>query len=228
MIKKISGSLFFVFAALLSVLSFLNNNIAGSVIPVVIYVSAGILLFSFDGASAKNCAEGFRERKIQCVEIIVFLAVFTVFMIITGFVTGAKSSGKDISAVILESAINALPYFFAMIVFAVMTAVYVIPFWNCKKAFGLNSAKLNDFISSDEELKDYSGNNTVLAGRKAVLLTKTLCVLPFEYIDSVIFRSSVDKDIVFTLTDGKKLEIVANKKMYDAVESALDEYRKNS
>lgn len=225
MINKIIGSLFLFFAILLSVVSILNNNLIGAVIPVLLYVLSAFFFFGFDRVYNKSFIDGFSSRKNQCYFIIFFLIVYAILMMFTGFSTGVKSSGLDFSSVLISALINCLPFFVPMMVFAVMLATYVISFFACKKNFKLDADKLSKYISSEESFEPCIEDKTVLVSKKIIFFPKIFCIVPFECIDSVKFYNSIEKDIIFTLNNGKKVEIVANKKKFEAVDAAFNLYK---
>ena len=232
MVKKILGGFLFIIAALILIGAIANGSFmsdrgsaastygafVGTMLPIVVNVIAGIFLFRFDGVYKKNYVEGFKARKKQCSKIVAFIVVYAVFMLFAGI--GAGMSGTD--NYLLSYIVSALPYFVSMMIFAMMLGIYATPFWACQKNFKLDDALLNEYLSVNETFYSYSEDNTVIASNKVIFFPRTFCAMPFAQIDNVKFKNiGVEQDVVFKLKNGKKIEIVANKRKYDNIISAL-------
>ena len=232
MLRKILGGLLWAVAALILIGSIANGSFmsdrgstaatygafVGTMLPIVANVLAGIFLMNFDGAYKKTYVEGFKVRKKQCSRIVVFIVVYAVFLLFAAI--GAGTSGAD--NYLLAYIVAALPYFIPMMIFAMMLGIYATPYWACQKNFKFDDAMLNEYLSVDETFYTYSEDNSVIASSKVIFFPKTFCILPFEQIASTQFKNlGVEQDVVFSLTNGKKIEIVAGKKQYDSIVSAI-------
>lgn len=232
MVRKILGGFLFVLAALILIGSMSNGSFmsdrdssaatygafTGTMLPIIANVLAGIFLIRFDGVYTKTYIEGFKARKKQCSKIVLFIVIYAVFMFFAGI--GAGASGTD--NYLLAFVISALPYFVPMMIFAIMLSFYATPYWACQKNFRLDDLMLNEYLSSSESFCSYSEDNSVIASNKVIFFTKIFCTIPFAQIDSVEFKNiGVEQDVVFKLRNGKKIEIVANKKKYDNIISAI-------
>ena len=235
MIRKILGILLWIMAALILLGSIANGSFmsdrgsaaatygafVGTMLPIVANVLAGIFLVRFDSVYKKTYVEGFKTRKKQCSKIVTFIAVYAVFMFFAGI--GAGASGAD--NYLLAFVVSALPYFVPVMIFAMMLGIYATPFWACQKNFNLDDAMLNEYLSVNETFYSYSEDNTVIASNKVLFFPKTFCTMPFCQIASTKFKNlGVEQDVVFNLTNGKKIEIVAGKKQYDNIVSAIAAY----
>lgn len=232
MIRKILGGLLILEAALIIIGSIVNGSFmsdqgsaaatygtfVGTMLPVIVNVFGGIFLFGFDKVYKQNYIDGFNARKKQCTKVILFVAFYAFAVILTGM--GAGASGAD--NYFLAFIVTALPYFVPLMIFALMIGMYAVPYWACKKNFKLDDALLNEYISVNETFYTYSEDNSVLASNKVLFFPKTFCIVPFEQIASTKFYNAIEQDIIFTLTNGKKVEIVANKKQYDSVVAAIE------
>ncbi len=233
MVKKIIGCLFFVAAALALVGAAVNGTfsqgstpaalgaVVGTLIPVVAYVIGGILLLTFDNITKKAYIDGYQAREKQCSKISTLLVVFTIMLFLAGF--GVGLSGFD--NIFQKFLIAAYPYFIPLIVFAVIYAIYVIPYRTCQKNCNLDDAALNNYLSPDAVFYTYAEDNSVLASDKILFFPQTFCVIPFDQIVSTKFYNKIEQDIIFTLTNGKKVEIVAGKKKYDSVLAAIEAHK---
>ena len=232
MVKKIIGSLFFVAAILGFVGAAVNGTLAqdlgsaaatygsfvGTLIPVIAYILSGIFLFSFDNIYKNSYIDGFMARKKQCSKITTFLIVFGIMSILAAF--GAGLSGLDNIFTKILTAM--LPYFIPAIVFSVMSSIYVIPYQLSIKNCNLDEIALNAYLSSEEVFYTYTEDNSVLASNKVLFFPKIYCVIPFDQIASTKFYNMIEQDIIFTLTNKNKVEIVAGKKQYAGVLAAIE------
>lgn len=232
MIRKILGGLLFVEAALIVIGSIANGSFmsdqgsaaatygtfVGTMLPVIVNILGGIFLFRFDKVYKQTYIDGFNARKKQCSKFILFVVFYALAMFLAGI--GAGASGAD--NFFLAFIIAALPYFVPMMIFALMLGMYAVPYWACQKNFKFDDATLNEYISVNETFYTYSEDNSVLASNKVLFFPKTFCIIPFDQIASTKFYNAIEQDIIFTLTNGKKVEIVANKKKYDSVVSAIE------
>lgn len=232
MLRKILGGLLFVESALIIIGSIANGSFmsdqgsaaatygafVGMMIPVVVNILGGIFLLTFDKVYKQSYVDGFKLRSKQCSKFIVFIVIYALAMFLAGI--GAGTSGAD--NFFLAFILAALPYFIPMMIFAMMLGVYAVPYWACQKNFKFNDTVLNEYISSNEVFTNYSEDGSVLASNKVLFFPKTFCIIPFDQIASTKFYNAIEQDIIFTLTNGKKVEIVANKKQYDSVVAAIE------
>ena len=229
MIRKIYGVLLLVFAAFLTYsvvyTALLMNDVGydnpgyllGMGLPVVAYLFSGIFLIRFDSVYKKSYVEGFKARRKQCTLIVVYIVVFFVFAFL-----GGKSMFDSIFNLILWAVLYFVPGMF----FAIMLAFYAVPYWNCNKKFSYIENALNTYLTPEEAFKSYSEDNFVLANSKVLFLPKIFCVIPLDQIASVKFVNIiVEKDVYFHLTNGKKIEIVADQKKYESIKAAFEANR---
>lgn len=233
MIRKILGGLLWAVAALILIGSIANGSFmsdrgsaaatygafVGTMLPIITNIFAGLFLMTFDNVYKKSYVEGFKARKKQCSKIVLFLAIYAMFMFFAGI--GAGASGAD--NFILALIVAVLPYFVPMMIFAFMLSYFAIPYWNCNKNFKFNEGVLNEYLSVNESFKSYAEDNSVLANNKVLFLPKTFCIFPLEQIASTKFTNIiVEQDVFINLTNGKKIEIVAGKKKYDSIVVAIE------
>ena len=237
MVKKIIGGLFVLVAILILVGSIANGSFMndrgsaaatygaflGTLISIVFFTLSGIFLFFFDRIYNLSYLDGFKARKKQCIKIILFVISFAVLGFFAGI--GSGSSGSDNSWISLI--LYLLPFFVPMMVFALMISLYVIPYFACKKHFKLDEALLNEYLSNKEAFRPYTENASVLASDAVLFFPKNFCIIPFEQIASIKFYNSLEQDVIFSLKNGKKIEIVAGKKVYDAIATAIEDHNKN-
>lgn len=232
MIRKILGGLLFLVAALGLIGSIANGSFmsdrgsaaatygtfVGTMLPIITNVLAGIFLMSFDGVYKKAYIEGYKARKKQCSKIVLFIIVYAVFMFFACIGVGASETDNYLLAFV----VSVLPYFVSLMIFAMMLGIYAMPYWGCQKNFKLDDSMLNEYLSVNETFCSYSEDNSIIASNKVLFFTKTFCTMPFAQIDSVEFKNiGVEQDVVFKLTNGKKIEIIAGKKKYDNITSAI-------
>lgn len=230
MAKKVIGILFFVAAALATIGAFATGNMesnlksgaaavgfyAGLLLPVVVYVLSGIFFLTFDKVYKLNYVNGFNARAKQCSKIVVFLVIYVVFLFFVG--VGAGASGAD--NFILVFLVSALPYFIPVLIFAGALGMYAVPYWACKKQ---NDPTLNGQLSADEVFYTYADDDSVLASSKVLFFPRLFCAVPFETIASVkLVKTPFEKDVVFTLQNGKKLEMAIAQKQYDSIVAAIN------
>lgn len=238
MVRKILGGLHFVAAALTLIGSIANGSFmsdrgpaaatygafVGTMLPIIVYVLTGIFLMKFDGVYKKTYIEGFRNRKKQCSKILVFIVIYFVFMFFAAI--GAGTSGTD--NFLLTFVVSVLPYFVPMMIFAMMLGFYATPYWACRKNFDLDDAMLNEYFSVDEIFHTYSEDNSIIASKKVLFFPKTFCTIPFKQIASTQFQNlGVEHDVIFNLTNGKKIVLVAGKKQYENIVSAIAAQKNN-
>lgn len=236
MIKKIFAGLFFVVALLALIGSIINTMgilalglfpkaigyLIGSLIAPVLYILSGFFLLFFDRAYKMTYAEGFKLRIKQNVKIILFTVIYGVLTLGSGLVSVLNSKGSLLETW-LGWFVAALPYLIPVVVFAVMLAIYVIPFGASKKRFVYNDDMINEYLSAKEELRCYSDDHSVLANKKVIFMPKLFVVIPMKQIASVKFvNTGIEQDVVFKQPDGQKLEVVAGKKKYEAILRAID------
>lgn len=230
MVKKVLGGLFFVAAAVL-LIGMVGNIIRAedydwgsafaSLLAVVLYVLSGIFMLRFDGVSQKKVMNGFRARKAQCSKIVLFVVIYGILAILAS--VGAALSMADNYIVAWILAI--LPYIIPVCIFAGMMGTYVIPYKRCQKLFGLNDAALRQYMSCGP-FRSYSQDRSVIANDAVLYFPKLFCLVPFDQIASIKFVNMViEQDIVFTLKDGKKVEIVGGKQKYNCVAAAINAHR---
>lgn len=235
MVRKILGGFLFVIAALILIGSIASGSFMsdrgsaaatygtfiGTMLPIITNALAGIFLMRFDDVYKKTYIEGFKARRKQCSKFVLFIVTYAMFMFFASIGVGA--SGTD--NYLLSFVISALPYFAPMMIFGMMLGIYAMPYWACKKNFKLDDSMLNEYLSVNETFYSYSEDNSVIASNKVLFFTKTFCTIPFAQIDSVEFKNiGVEQDVVFKLKNGKKIEIVAGKKKYDNITSAITAY----
>lgn len=229
MVRKIYGGLLLALSAFLTY-SFVNTALLlsdagydnagyllGMALPVIAYVFAGIFLITFDSVYKKSYVEGFKVRRKQCPKIVLFTVVFIVFAIL---------GGKNMMDSIVSLIVWVLIYFVPAMFFAAMFGYFAIPYWNCNKKFSYIENALNTYLTPEEAFESYSEDNFVLASSKVLLFPKTFCVVPLDQIASVEFVNIfVEKDVYFRLTNGKKIEIVADQKKYESIKAAIEAKR---
>ncbi len=239
MVKKLLGGLLFAESALILIGSVANGSFArdrgsaaatfgyflGILLPIIVNVFAGIFLMIFDSVSKKTYIEGFKARKKQCSGIVLFIVIYAVFMFFTGL--GIGVSGTD--HYFLTFIVATLPYFIPVVIFAMMLGIYATPYWACRKKLKFDDVMLNEFLSVNETFYTYSDDNSLLASNKIFFFPKIFCAIPFDQIASTKFKNiGVEQDVIFNLTNGKKIEIVAGKKQYDSIVSILAAYAQAS
>lgn len=229
MIRKIYGVLLLVLAAFLTYsvvnTALLMNDagyfnpgyLLGMALPVIAYLFSGIFLIGFDSVYKKTYVEGFKARRKQCTMIVLYMVVFVLLAIL---------GGKNMMDSIFNLIVWALLYFAPAMFFAFMFGFYAVPYWNCNKKFSYIENALNTYLTPEEAFKSYSEDNFVLASSKILYFPKTFCVVPLDQIASVEFVNIfVEKDVYFRLTNGKKIEIVADQKKYESIKAAIEAKR---
>ena len=214
MTKKIIGVLFFALAALdlfgaVSNGTFESDRAVFTIVSIILYLLSGLFFITFDNVYKKELAEGFKTRQKQNLIIILFTLSYAVLVFLAGVGAGVRGAGNYLLAFV----VLALPYFLPLLVFSGMLGMYVVPFNTCKKQFGAE-------LPNKENLKAYT--EKVMADDRMIFFPRYFCCIPFEKIESVKHTSALEQDIVFTLKNKKKLELVANKKQYKAVLSAIE------
>ena len=235
MIKKILGGLFFVAAILILIGSIANGSFmgdhgsvaatygafVGTMLPIIVNVCAGIFLIRFDRVYKMTYIEGFKVRKKQCSIIILFFILYDIGMII--------AVGNAVYSYLSGLILVALLYFAPVIIFMVMLGVYATPYWACRKNFKLDDSMLNDYFYFNATFYTYSEDNSVLASDKVLFFPKTFCIMPFSQIASAEFKNSgIEQDVIFKLVNGKKIEMVAGKKRYEEIASAIAAHEQNN
>ena len=217
MAKKIIGVLFWATALIVIIGAaaggfLMSDRAPGIIIPALSYILAGLFFFRFDRALKRDFADGFAIRKQQNLCIILFVVFYALLIFLVGVKAGMSAATNPLGSFIL----GVVPYFIPALVFSGMFGMYAAPFNLCKKQFGEASFSA-EFESFDEK-------DRVLASETALFFPRYFCLIPFEKIESVKFVSSLERDIIFTLKNKKKLEIVAGKKQYEAVLAAMDKF----
>ena len=232
MLRKILGILFLVAAALVLIGSIATGSLlgdrgsaaatygafTGTMLAVVLYVLAGVFLLRFDSVYQKSHVEGYKIRARQCTFILLFVFAFLILMLMAGIVTGLSAPENFLLSYLLA----ALPYFVPLVVFAMFTAVYVIPFQNCRKRIPMDDAALQAHFTDANAFTALTDDGSVLASNGALFFPRIFCLVPFAQISSVKFYNAIEQDVIFTLTSGKKLELVSSKKQFEAVQAAIE------
>ena len=232
MVRKILSVLLWIESALIVIGSIANGSLlgdagataatlgtmVGTLLPVVVNILGGVFLWRFDRVCRQIYIDGFNARKSQCVRILLFVVFYGAAMFLAGI--GAGASGADNYTVAFL--LSALPYLVPLLIFAGMLGVYAVPYWACIKQFRLDAAALNEYISANELFYTYSEDNSVIASNKVLFFPRIFCIIPFAYIASTQFYNALEQDVIFTLTNGKKVSILANKKQYDSVVAAIE------
>lgn len=236
MVKKILGGLFWVLSALILIGSIANGSFmsdrgsvaatygafAAIMIVIITNIFAGIFLMRFDGVYKKTYVEGFKVRKKQCSKIVLFIVVYGVFMLFASI--GVVVSGTD--NFFLTYIIAELPYFIPLMIFAAMLGSYAIPYWACQKNIKPDNVLLNEYLSVNETFYTYCEDNSVIASNKVLFFPKIFCMIPFDRIATTKFKNIViEQDAVITLTSGRKIYILASKKQYDGIVSAISAHK---
>lgn len=229
MTKKILGILFFIECALITTILIANNsfmmeqssvaatygNFIGTMLPIILTLLSGIFLFRFDKVYKQPYINGFYIRKKQCSKIILFI-VFYAIMYCVGVAKAATSN-----SFFLPFIITSLMYVVPLAIFAVILGAYAVPYWKCQKNFKFNSTVLNKYISADEIFRPCSEDSYVLLNNKVLFFPKTFCIIPLDRIADIKFYNFIEQDIIFTLTNGKKIEIPVKQKQYNSIAAAL-------
>ena len=245
--KKVASILFWI-VALLSAIGAVGNlmsndfsNIAeasgffiGSMIPVVLYVLSGILLFNFDNVEKMDFIRGVKARQKQNVRIIVYMVIFALlffFVVFSSTITvlNAITSGSDdvnIVNVVINALIALLPYLIPTIIFAIMFGMYTQCINQCKMQFGYSDEMLKEYLGDESAFRPISTDGTILASDKAIFYKKLFCIIPFDQIKSIEkINIVIEQDVYFHLNNGKKIEIAS--KQYECVKEAFDSYKVN-
>lgn len=232
MFRKILGILFLVAAALVLIGSIATGSLmsdrgsaaatygafTGTMLAVVLYVLAGVFLLRFDGVYQKSRMEGYRIRARQCTFILLFVFAFLILMLMAGIVTGLAA----LENFILSYLLAALPHFVPLVIFAMFTGVYVIPFQNCRKRIPMDDTALQAHFADVNAFAPLTDDGSVLASNEALFFPQIFCLVPFAQISSVKFYNVIEQDVIFTLTSGKKLVLVSSKKQFEAVQAAIE------
>lgn len=227
MIRKILGIVLILFAVLILVgavsnESFFDNlgTAVGTLLPVVANVCAGIFLLGFDKVNKFSYIDGWHARSKQCSAILAYIVVYALLMFMS-CIGGLSAMSYDDSFILVLLKAFA-PYFVPLIIFATMAGIYAVPYWRCKKHCQLNDAAVEAYLSIDEFYFSCTQDNSVIYNNQALFFPRAFCIIPFDMIADVKFYNALEQDIIFTLTNGKKLEIVANKKQFDGTVSAIN------
>lgn len=232
MLRKIIGILFLVAAALVLVGSIANGSLlsdrgsaaatygffVGTMLAVALYALAGLFLLRFDGVYQKSRMEGYRIRARQCTVILLFVFVFLFLMLMACLFTGLSAPENFLLSYLLA----ALSYFVPLMIFALLTAIYVLPFQNCRKRIPMDDATLQAHFADESTFTALTDDGSVLASDEALFFPRVFCLVPFEQIASVKFYNVIEQDVIFTLTSGKKLVLVSSKKQFEAVQAAIE------
>lgn len=228
--KKILGILFFVAAALVLIGTLAGSSLAGvrgvafvsmligTLLPVLCYILSGVFLCTFDKVYTMDYMQGFQKRKTQSSQILMFVLAYSILTLLVSFGTFFTVSHNFL----LNYLKRILPYMLPLLVFSCLLGVYAIPFWSCKKNFQLGDAEVFWYLSPEDPLYTYCSKNSVLANRKCLFLPQFFCIVPYQHIAKIEFYNVIEKDIIFTLTNGKKVEIPISKSQYDSVLSAIN------
>ena len=230
MLKKVFGGFLLAIAALellsvinsLSVMSRLGLPVTyngyfwgyflGQMLPVIVNFSAAVFLFRFDRAYYQRYEDGFITRRKQCSKFVCFIAFYGILYIMA--LLGGRFSFK---AVMLSILMYALP----AVVFSAMMGYYALPFWACKKNFHINDESFRLYLSAKN--LSYYENNFVIASDTILFFPKTFCIVPIDRIASTRFKViiGIEKNVVFTLDNGKMITLLANEKQYNSVLAAI-------
>lgn len=234
MLRKICGGLLLAEAALILIGSIANGSLmsdygsaaatygrfVGTMIPVVADVLGGWFLLRFDRVYQMGYADGFRARSKQCTKIVWLLGVYAVAMMFAGIGAGAAGTRHFLPSFVVA----VLPHLFPVIVFALMLGAYAVPYWACKKQIVSSEAAVEEYLSASKTFYTYIDDNSVLADSQVLFFPRLFVVVPFACIAAVKFYNAIEQDVIFTLTNGKKIEIAANKKQYQSVVTAMEAY----
>lgn len=223
--RKILSILFFVAAALLVIGAIANgtlmSNLLANLLVTVLYALAGLFLLRFDDVYQKPRVEGFKLRARQCTFIKAFVVVFMLLTLLVAIGVGA--SGRD--NFIVSFPVAALPFFVPMVIFLGFTAVYVIPYQNCRKRIPMDEEQLKAHFADESAFSALTDDGSVLASNEALFFPRLFCLVPFGQIASVKLYNFIEQDVIFTLTSGKKLELVSSKKQFEAIKAAIEARR---
>ncbi len=198
------------------------GNFVGNLIPIVVNVLAGIYLCLFDNVYKMNYRDGFVTRQKQCTQMLAFTLIYVVLLFCVDMGQGMIRVGNRF----LTYIVGALPYLIPVAIFAGMSAMYASCYYACKKHCKLKRKVVKELLAEDVDFASYGRSKLVLASEQALFLPKLFCLIPFEQIDSVSFKSSfVENNVFIHLINGKKIEIVAGKNTYKNILAAVNEHQ---
>lgn len=224
MVKKIIGAALCALALLTIIGAVSDGSIEtsrgiGSATSAAINLLAGIFFIFFDRVYTLGFEKGFKKRKTQNILIITFTLAYAVLLALSCAVLSLLSARVPVLAFVLVAA----PFLVPFIIFSAMVGLYVAPFISCKKHCKLNADTVKEYLSDDFAPINKKGRP--LASKNALLFDRYFCIIPFDKISSVKFTKSVDSAIIFTLKNGKKIELSAGKKQFDGIEAAINDFR---
>ena len=217
MAKKIIGVLFFLTAIFLVVGSVFNEgNVIVSAIVAVIYVLSGVFFFGFDSVNRLTYAQGVKRRKTQCAVIVLFIVAYALLFGMANM--GAIMAGSDGFG--WEYWIAMMPYVIPLIAFGGLLGMYAVPFWACQRQVQVDVTAVNAPLQMLDEKSGLMANDHV------IYFSKTFCPVPFEQIASVEFKNlGIEQDMYIHLTNGKKIELVASRRVYEVVKTAVEAHK---
>ena len=224
MVKKIFGAVCFILAVYTVLTTIAEGSLFSargifSLVSAAANLLAGVFFFFFDKVYTLSFEEGFKKRKGQNLVILLFTLIYA-FMILYSAVSASLTGSRSAPLLFV---ISVLPLLLPFFIFAGMIGVYVAPFSVCKKQFELKGEKISSLLG--EEFSPINKKGAPRRSKKALFFHKYFCIVPFEKIAAVKLVKSIDSTIVFTLKNGKKLELTAGKKQFDGIEAAINDYR---
>lgn len=226
MFKKIASILFFFmgisgfigFIGSADELSYLSTpailgRLLGVAIPTVSYIYGGIILLMFDNAYKKNYVDGFKMRKSQSVPIIVLCIIYCILFEMMCFTSAVYPA--------FVVGILFFIYIIPVAIYIFIFSMYIMPLNASKKYFLNNDALIQEYLGNPSAFKSYSPDNAVLASDNALFFPKHFCLIPFNQIKSVEYKTMLAEPLVyFHLFNGKKFSITTTK--YDNIMAALN------
>lgn len=223
--RKILSILFFVVAALLVIGAVANgtlmSNFLANLLVTVLYALAGLFLLRFDDVYQKSRVEGYKLRARQCTFILAFVVAFLILMLLAAI--GAGASGGD--NFLVGFLLAALPFYVPMVIFLGFMAIYVIPYKNCRKCIPMDEEQLNAHFAGRGAFTALTDDGSVLASNEALFFPRLFCLVPFGQIASVKLYNFIEQDVIFTLTNGRKLVLVSSKAQFEAIQAAVGAHK---
>lgn len=233
--RKILGILFLIAAALVLIGSIATGSLlgdrgsaaatygafTGTMLAVVLYVLAGVFLLRFDSVYQKSHVEGYKIRARQCTFILLFVFAFLILMLMAGIVTGLSVPEHFLLSYLLA----ALPFYVPMVIFLGFMAIYVIPYQNCRKCIPMDEEQLNAHFAGRGAFTALTDDGSVLASNEALFFPRLFCLVPFGQIASVKLYNFIEQDVIFTLTNGRKLVLVSSKAQFEAIQAAIGAHK---
>ena len=223
--RKILSILFFVVAALLVIGAVANgtlmSNFLANLLVTVLYALAGLFLLRFDDVYQKSRVEGYKLRARQCTFILAFVVAFLILMLLAAIGAGASGRGNFLVGFLLA----ALPFYVPMVIFLGFMAIYVIPYQNCRKCIPMDEEQLNAHFAGRGAFTALTDDGSVLASNEALFFPRLFCLVPFGQIASVKLYNFIEQDVIFTLTNGRKLVLVSSKAQFEAIQAAVGAHK---